>query len=136
MLVVRTRYPETQTLSAAVSLSNLLDFSRPVLYPAIYPWLVLAAAMDILTTALILHLGGTEVNPVAAGAIAVAGTAGMVVLKFAVIALVLTVCECVGRARHGTGRRLALCSVALNCLPVVVGITELALWGRETALLA
>jgi hypothetical protein len=116
--------------AATTGINAYAALFRPVLYPAIYPWFVVVAFLDILTTWIILNLGGSELNPLAARAIAVAGVAGMVLLKLAVVVLVLVICECVGRARTRTGRRLAWCSVALNCVPVGAALLQLALYAQ------
>ena len=40
-----------------------------VLYPRLYTWVVFLASMDIIMTWVILHMGGTEVNVLAASVI-------------------------------------------------------------------
>ena len=100
---------------------------RPVLFPREYPWLVLFASLDVMLTWLILAIGGIEVNPVAQHFIRWGGLWGMLVLKFGVLALVLLICEFIGRRREVTGRSLARAAVGLNCLPVSFACAQIAL---------
>lgn len=95
---------------------------RPVLYPRLYPWLLLVAAMDVMFTWLILELGGEELNAVARAVIETAGLPGMLLLKFCGIVLVIVVCEVAGRRKESTGRRLAGTATAITCIPVVLSI--------------
>jgi hypothetical protein len=94
---------------------------QPLLYPAWYPWFVGLAALDVVFTGMLLGLGGREVNLVAKKLIETAGMPGAIALKFATVALVVVICEVVGRRSLPAGRRLAAAAVALNSLPVVVG---------------
>jgi len=61
---------------------------------------------------------------------------GLVVFKFALVAVILLICETVGRLRHATGLRLARWTVALAAFPVLVGafhVLQLALRAAEPA---
>ena len=100
---------------------------RPILYPTAYRWAIIAAALDIVCTYLILSLGGSELNMLARHVIDAGGVPGMVAFKFAIVAGVITVCEFVGRRRADTGRRLARAAVVLNAFPAIVGATQLTL---------
>lgn len=97
-----------------------------VLYPVAYSWFIVLAAFDIVLTALILSplFGdrGNELNAIAAWVIQVFGLPGMVFYKYVNVAIVLVICEIVGRRRAGIGRRLAEWAVALTAVPVVVSI--------------
>jgi hypothetical protein len=57
------------------------------------------------------------------------GLAGMVLFKFGLILLVICICESVGRRRPGTGRRLALWSIGLTCVPVMWALVLLCVHG-------
>ena len=100
---------------------------RPILYPTAYRWAIIAAALDIVCTYLVLSLGGSELNMLARHIIDAGGVPGMVAFKFAIVAGVITVCEFVGRRRADTGRRLARAAVVLNAFPAIVGATQLTL---------
>ncbi|MCC6659254.1 MAG: hypothetical protein IT437_00035 [Phycisphaerales bacterium] len=111
-------------------------FRRPLLYPRLYPWLLLAAALDVMLTWLILELGGQEMNVVARAAINAAGLPGMLLLKFCGIVLVIAVCEFVGRRNTATGLRLAGVATVITCIPVALSlfmIGELA-WMRASGI--
>lgn len=102
------------------------QLTRPVLYPAIYPWVVLLAVLDIVLTWTVLRLGGWEVNGIAARVIDRWDVWGMIALKFAVIVLVLMICEYVGRRRPGMGLAVAVMAGVLNTVPVVAATGQLA----------
>lgn len=121
------------------------------LYPNAYAWFVLLSSLDVLLTYLILHPlfsspqvygagagavntpeqsiryieGGQEVNALADWVIREHDVPGMVIYKFSLVALIIVVCEVVGRRRGGTGRRLAEWSVAITSIPVVVALIQL-----------
>ena len=97
----------------------------PMRYPTAYSWFVLVSAMDIMLTWVILHFGGTEVNPIAARVIDYWGLAGAIGFKFALMLFVIIVCEIVGRSRDPLGRRLALLSVVISSMPVIWSLTLL-----------
>ncbi len=96
-----------------------------MLYQRAYLWLVLASAMDILITWAILFLGGREVNGVADAVIAFNGKWGVVLFKFAIVTLVIMICEHVGRKQPATGHRLAWAAVAISFVPVVAGASQI-----------
>lgn len=99
--------------------------SRHVLFPTPYVWCVFFAAMDIMVTWIVLHMGGREVNGVAAWLIHRFGLWGIVVFKFVIIMAVIAICEFIGRRRPVLGKRLAEWAVALNVVPVAVGLVQL-----------
>lgn len=99
-----------------------------VLFPNAYAWLVLAGSLDVIMTYLMLNVGAIEVNAVANHAQRVAGLWGLIGLKFSMIAGVLWICEYVGRHRLSTARSLVGAGVALNFLPVVASLAQLALF--------
>lgn len=99
--------------------------NRPVLYPGMYPWLVLVASLDVMLTWVCLTLGGMEFNPIAARFIDAGGLGGAVLLKFTCVTVVVLVCEFVGRRREGLARGLANASIALNSVPVTAALVQL-----------
>jgi hypothetical protein len=96
-----------------------------MLFPDAYVWFVLLSTLDVCLTAIVLGLGGHEVNPLAQMILAEAGIAGMVVYKFLLVVLVIVICEVVGRRRPLTGRWLAHVAVAVSALPVVLAFAQL-----------
>ena len=92
-----------------------------MLYPTAYLWLVLISALDIMTTWVILHLGGYEANPLAARVIEDYDLWGMVSFKFFLVIVFLLTCEFVGRRRPGTGRAMAYAALCISAVPVAVG---------------
>ncbi|MBK7404172.1 MAG: hypothetical protein IPJ41_05955 [Phycisphaerales bacterium] len=102
--------------------------AQSVLFPVAYTWLVLAGALDVIMTYLMLSIGAIEVNVVADHAIRAGGLWGLIALKFGVLAGVLGICEFVGRRRLSTARQLVSAGVFLNFLPVVLSIAQLALF--------
>lgn len=102
---------------------------RAVLYPDVYAWYVLFASLDIMLTWVILKIGGNEVNFVARYIINNWGLPGVVAFKLITVMFVVVICEIVGRARPGVGRKLALWAVLLTIFPFVVQVFLLARFG-------
>lgn len=98
---------------------------RFLLFPNVYPWFLLMAAMDIVFTWVVLALGGQELNLFAAHLLERHGFIGMVWLKCLSVLVVVAICEVVGRGQRVTGLNLARCSVLVTCVPVVVAATQL-----------
>lgn len=96
--------------------------SRGVLYPNIYAWLVIASSLDVLLTSVILHIGGGEANPLAARIIHHFDIPGMTIYKFLLVSFFIIVCETVGRLAPRSGRRLAIVSIVITCVPVTVAL--------------
>lgn len=90
-------------------------------------WLFLAAALDIAVTTVILHLGGTEVNRVAAWALAHLGELGLVLVKVVSLAVVLAACHLIARHSQPLARHILRGAIAVTCVPVVYGLGQLAL---------
>lgn len=99
-----------------------------VLFPVGYSWLVLAGSLDVIMTYLMLNLGAIEVNIVADRAIRAGGLWGLIALKFLALAIVLGICEYVGRRRLAAARSLVGAGVALNFMPVALSIAQLAIF--------
>jgi hypothetical protein len=95
-------------------------------YPAHYPWFLLLACLDVLLTWIVLGLGGTEANLLAARVIEAAGLPGMVLLKVAAVGVVLLICERLAMLRPDCGRRLASLAIAVNACAVTCGLAFLA----------
>lgn len=94
-------------------------FKREPRYPTIYTWFVFLSAMDVLLTYIVLRLGGGEVNHVANAILQRFNFTGMIVFKFALVILVIGICELVGKHHDARGKRLAEWAVAITCIPVV-----------------
>ena len=92
----------------------------PMRYQNAYLWLVFVSALDVFLTSLVLYVWeGYEVNPIAGAVVALMGFGWTVVFKFALIVLVIIICEVVGRRRDRAGRRLAFAAVAISAVPVI-----------------
>lgn len=108
---------------------------RHVLYPDLYCWYVLLAALDIIFTTIVLeYYGMIETNAIAAKVIESFGFLGLIPYKFATVALVLLICEYVGRARPVTGLRVAQAAVTLSAVPILAVAGQM-LTGVEVAVL-
>ena len=106
---------------------------RAALFPQIYVWYVFFAALDIMFTWIILYWGGRELNGLASWALDLAGLPGLVLFKFALVMVVIAVCEIVGRRDLRVGRKLAEWSVAVTLIPVVLALWQL---GRHVAIIS
>ena len=110
------------------------------LYPNCYVWYVFLASLDIMLTWIILSppFLGQEVNWLANWIIQHGGLHAMIPYKFALVFVVISICEVVGRANRVRGRRLAEWSVAITSIPVIVALSQLLvdtyslLFGRAT----
>jgi hypothetical protein len=99
--------------------------TQPILYPKMYSTYILLAAMDVLLTALILSIGGIEVNPIANWILSHGEHPALTFFKFGTVAFVLVACEIVGRHRTHLGRNLAEWAIAINTIPVAVALLQL-----------
>lgn len=100
----------------------------PVLYENHYTWFVLVSALDVMLTWVVLHAGGREANALADAVLQRFGLAGLVTFKFALVVIVIVLCEVIGRRNREAGKRLASWAVALTCVPLM--IAAMLLWGR------
>ncbi len=110
---------------------------RSVRYPNAYVWFVFLAALDIMLTYLILHPvlfshdpfmtepRGAEVNALADWIIQRWDVPGMVAFKFLLVALVVVLCEIIGRHKQETGRRIAEWAVAITAIPVILALIQM-----------
>lgn len=104
---------------------------QPVMFPRLYPSLVVVATLDVLLTAVILDLlDGIELNPIAAWVIAAGGMVAASYFKFAIVAFTLWACEFVGRRDDRVGKRLIVYAVGLNCVPVTAAVAQLAVFAQ------
>jgi len=113
---------------------------RSVRYPNAYTWFVFVATLDIILTYLILNpvlfardaefteSRGQETNALADYVFQRWDVSGMVIFKFALVVVVIVLCEIIGRYREATGRRLAEWAVAITCIPVLVALIQI---GRD-----
>lgn len=101
-------------------------FGGAVLFPQHYLWLILVSALDIMFTAIILFLGGAEVNPFADQLLQRWDLWGLIGLKFVAVSVAISLCEVIGRMRYSTGHRFAEWAIAISVLPVVVAVVQLA----------
>lgn len=98
-----------------------------VRFPYIYLALILVSALDLLLTHTVISIGGREVNPVANAVLNTpADFNGLIVYKFAIVFVVMMICEYIVRHAADTGRRLALGAVGISAFPVVWSV--LLLW--------
>ena len=89
---------------------------------------MLVSALDLILTLLVLGVWeGREVNPIAAVVIAEMGYVGAIGFKFAIVVLVIVMCEVVGRQSERKGRAIALAAVVISALPVAYSF-GLLLW--------
>ncbi len=101
----------------------------PVRYPTHYTWLVFVSALDIMFTWIVLHFGGREVNGLALAVLEQYGLTGIVLFKFALVTLLIVLCECIGRRHDSAGRRLATFAIIITLLPVTLASLQLLLHG-------
>lgn len=101
-------------------------FRNEILYPRGYSWLIVLAVLDVFCTYAILRLGGIELNVIANWFLRMFDLYGLLVLKFGCVALVLMICEIVGRMRAATGTRLVTAAIVISAFPVAVGGGQLA----------
>ncbi|MEE2719106.1 MAG: DUF5658 family protein [Planctomycetota bacterium] len=95
------------------------SWTKAVLYPNLYLWLIFVSALDVVLTRVILFFGGTEVNPIADWILGEFGRMGMSLFKFIIVAFVVVCCEIVGRQKWRVGRNLARASIIISMAPVV-----------------
>jgi hypothetical protein len=98
-----------------------------VLFPDGYVWFVFFSALDIMLTWVVLHVGGREANVLADRIIWRFGLPGLVAYKFALVVVVILICETVGRRNRETARKLLSVGIMLTCMPVVLAMALLAL---------
>jgi Domain of unknown function (DUF5658) len=96
-----------------------------VRYPNHYTWLVFLSALDIWITWIVLHHGGREANALADGILRHFGAMGLVAYKFILVALVVILCELIGKRNERAGAQLASAAIVLTCLPIAIGIAQL-----------
>ena len=58
-----------------------------------WQWLVIASVLDFMLTFVILGLGGLEVNPTALAVIQSGGFQLLIIYKFSLLCIIITICE-------------------------------------------
>lgn len=102
-----------------------MPLREPILFPRMYWAYIVLAAMDVLLTALILKVGGHELNAVGRAAFAWAGLFGATMLKFTTVTVVLLACEYAERAKPDAGRLIVYAAVSISTVPVMMGLMEI-----------
>jgi hypothetical protein len=97
-----------------------------VIFPNGYVWFVLISTLDIVLTFLVLHLGGREANHVANVILQRYGLRGLIAFKFALVTLVIVICEWVGRRREESARLLLSAGFIITCMPVAIAMVLIA----------
>ena len=70
---------------------------------------------------------GFEANPIAEAVITKMGYVWAIVFKFAIVVLVVIICEFIGRRDERGGRTLAVGAVIINAIPVMYSFVLLLL---------
>jgi hypothetical protein len=96
-----------------------------MLYPNLYTWLLFVSALDVMLTWVVLYYGGREANAIADAVIQHLGLPGIVLFKFALVLLVIIICEIVGRRRPRTGQKLAAAGIIITTVPVLISFALL-----------
>ena len=117
--------PQVANGSVSSDLLGTRSIRRAILYFNMHMLFVSLAALDIIVTWKILHLGGHELNAMADWIIRNYDVPGVVLYKFALVLFVVSICEITGRRNRRTGLFLARWAVALTAFPVVVGLVHL-----------
>lgn len=99
--------------------------SPPVLHPNHYAWFVFLSALDLMLTWVLILQGGSEINPIADAVLQRGGLASLTVFKFAIVMLVIVICEWATRSQPRTGFKLAEWAVAITAVPVAVSFALL-----------
>jgi hypothetical protein len=107
-------------------MSGRLPEKTHVIFPNGYVWFVFVSTLDIMLTWIVLHLDGREANRVAETIIYRYGLPGLVIFKFALVIIVVLICEWVGRRRFETARLLLSAGIMITCLPVLLAIVLIA----------
>lgn len=102
------------------------DAKSHVIFPNGYVWFVFISTLDLLLTWIVLFLGGREANTVANEILVRFGLPGLIVFKFALVVIVICICEWVGRRRHESARLLLSVGIMITCLPVVLAMILIA----------
>jgi hypothetical protein len=98
-----------------------------LLFPGLYAAYLAFGVADLLVTWVILHLSGSEMNPIAKRVIEGWDAPGIAAYKFVLAAVVIVICEIVGRRRYALGRALAGLAVCVTFAAAVFGATLLVL---------
>jgi Domain of unknown function (DUF5658) len=102
---------------------------RPVIFPNGYVWFVFVSALDIMLTWVVFHVGGYEANHLAAQIIYRFGLPGLVVYKFALVIVVILICETIGDRHKEAARKLLSVGIMFTCMPVILAVFLILLNG-------
>ena len=105
--------------------SSVRGWGSAVMYPHTYVWYVFVSALDVMFTAVTLHLGGVEMNVVANFVLQRWDFAGMVLFKFVLVTVVICICEFIGRQNWRLGRDLGHWAVGITWIPVLLATLQL-----------
>ena len=119
--------PSTWSPPSQESVPKAAGWFPQVQFPNYYVWFVLFSSMDIMLTWVILHLGGSEVNPIARRIIDRWDLPGAIAFKFTLMIIVLLVCEFVGTRRRALGLLLAIVAIVVSAFPVLYSFVLLAI---------
>lgn len=95
------------------------------LYPNRYVWFVFLSTMDVLMTFIVLWFGGRETNGVANWVLQRFGFVGITLFKFALVIVVIVLCEIVGRKDERAGLLLIRAGIVITCVPVAIAFVLL-----------
>jgi hypothetical protein len=90
-----------------------------------YTWLAFIALCDFVCTSVVLHLGGAEINPLAALVLDQSGLGGMFIYRVLVVVTVLMLCEWLWLRRATYARFAVLTSLMVSIPPVVFAVVQL-----------
>ena len=88
-------------------------------------WLVLAAAIDIAVTMVVLALGGDEANPLAKDLLGGFGMPGMTALKIGSVGFVIGLAVLVEGRSRDAGRRLLLLAAVVTAVAPAYGLAQI-----------
>lgn len=94
---------------------------RDLMYARYYLWFIVASALDIIMTAVVISIGGYEANPLADVVIGRFGMHGAMAYKFALALVVILCCEAIGRHNERRGRWVAAFAVSMPAFAALLG---------------
>ena len=113
---------ENQTTAANIRLHPAPSHARQIDW---YTWLAFIALCDFVCTSVVLHLGGAEVNPLAALVLDQSGLGGMFIYRVLVVLTVFILCEWLWLRRATYARFAVLTSLMVSIPPVVFAVVQL-----------
>lgn len=113
----------TRPLHHVRTLGGLLPSG--VLFPHHYVWYIFVSSLDVMFTWVLLHFGGVEVNAIANHVLGEWDLIGLVAFKFSLVAMVICICEYVGRRNYTLGKNLGEWAVGITWIPVLLAMLQL-----------